>query len=55
MLVKGIALHTKSSELTRYIFRSEDDPILDYLDDDGTFVEPISLRSNHSNDSSQWI
>ena len=34
-------IYTQLSELTRYIFRSEDDPILDYLDDDGTLVEPI--------------
>jgi len=34
-------IYTQLSELTRFIFRVEDDPILDYLDDDGTLVEPI--------------
>ena len=34
-------MDSQLSELTRYIFGSEDDPILDYLDDDGTLVEPI--------------
>ena len=34
-------IYTQLSELTRFIFRVEDDPILDYLDDDGTLIEPI--------------
>lgn len=33
-------IHTFLAELTRYIFRSEDDPILNYLNDDGTSIEP---------------
>lgn len=33
-------IHTFLAELTRFIFRSEDDPILKYLDDDGTPIEP---------------
>lgn len=32
--------HTFLAELTRYIFRPEDDPILTYIDDDGIQVEP---------------
>jgi DNA topoisomerase-2 len=31
---------TYLAELTRLIFRADDDPILNYLDDDGTIVEP---------------
>jgi DNA topoisomerase-2 len=31
---------TYLAELTRLIFRPEDDPILDYIDDDGILVEP---------------
>jgi DNA topoisomerase-2 len=33
-------IHTYLGDLTRYIFRSEDDPVLKYLDDDGTLIEP---------------
>ena len=33
-------IHTYLGELTRLIFRQEDDPILKYLDDDGTKIEP---------------
>ncbi len=34
-------IYTRLSEKTRKIFSVEDDPILDYLDDDGFTVEPI--------------
>ncbi len=34
-------IFTKLNKITRMIFRKEDDAILDYLDDDGTCVEPI--------------
>tara|TARA_Y100000389_G_scaffold109197_1_gene106274 strand:- start:1464 stop:3698 length:2235 start_codon:yes stop_codon:yes gene_type:complete len=34
-------IYTLLSNVTRYIFREEDDVILDYLDDDGTLVEPV--------------
>ena len=34
-------IFTQLSELTRFIYRKEDDDILTYLDDDGTKVEPI--------------
>ena len=34
-------IFTQLNELTRYIYRKEDDDILTYLDDDGTKVEPI--------------
>lgn len=33
-------IHTYLGEVTRYIFRTEDDPILNYMDDDGTPIEP---------------
>ena len=33
-------LHTVLSKITRYIFRPEDDPILDYIEEDGKYVEP---------------
>jgi DNA topoisomerase-2 len=33
-------IYTQLHKITRYIFRKEDDPILDYLDDDGQSVEP---------------
>jgi DNA gyrase/topoisomerase IV subunit B len=33
-------IHTFLGEMTRFLFRSEDDPVLKYLDDDGTLVEP---------------
>ena len=33
-------IFTYLAELTRTIFRAEDDPILNYLDDDGAIVEP---------------
>jgi DNA topoisomerase-2 len=33
-------IFTKLNELTRLIFRPEDDPILEYLDDDGFMIEP---------------
>lgn len=33
-------IHTFLGELTRYIFRDEDSPILNYLDDDGVLIEP---------------
>ena len=34
-------IYTRLSPETRQIFSIEDDPILEYLDDDGTSVEPI--------------
>ena len=34
-------IYTQLTPLTRLIYRSADDPILTYLDDDGTTVEPI--------------
>ena len=34
-------IFTQLSEVTRYIYRKEDDPILTYLHDDGQSVEPI--------------
>ena len=34
-------IFTQLSELTRYIYRKEDDAILSYLEDDGQSVEPI--------------
>tara|TARA_R110002072_G_scaffold290919_1_gene458771 strand:- start:173 stop:3709 length:3537 start_codon:yes stop_codon:yes gene_type:complete len=34
-------IFTQLSELTRYIYRKEDDPILKYLEDDGQLVEPV--------------
>ena len=34
-------IFTQLDPVTRYIFRQEDDPILNYLYDDGTRVEPI--------------
>ena len=34
-------IFTHLTPITRYIFREEDDVILDYLNDDGTSVEPI--------------
>jgi len=33
-------IFTLLSDLTRYIFNEEDDPILNYLDDDGFLIEP---------------
>nr|CAG4718231.1 unnamed protein product [Naegleria fowleri] len=33
-------IFTRLSEITRYIFPKADDPILDYLDDDGQSIEP---------------
>src|SRR3990167_5240494 len=33
-------LHTALSKITRFIFRPEDDPILDYIEEDGKYVEP---------------
>tara|TARA_A100001011_G_C14320875_1_gene850563 strand:- start:5006 stop:8389 length:3384 start_codon:yes stop_codon:yes gene_type:complete len=33
-------IYTKMEEMTEYIFRSEDDPILNYVNDDGDFVQP---------------
>jgi DNA topoisomerase-2 len=33
-------IFTKLNEITRKIFREEDDPILDYLEDDGSKIEP---------------
>jgi len=33
-------IHTYIEELTRLIFRIDDDAILNYLDDDGTLIEP---------------
>jgi DNA topoisomerase II len=33
-------LHTVLSKITRFIFRPEDDPILDYIEEDGKYVEP---------------
>jgi len=33
-------IHTYLGDLTRYIFRSEDDPVLRYMEDDGTPIEP---------------
>ena len=34
-------IFTQLSKITRAIFREEDDPILNYLDDDGSIVEPM--------------
>ena len=33
-------IHTYLEKLTKYIFRSEDEPILNYLNDDGVMIEP---------------
>lgn len=33
-------IHTYLEKLTRFIFRSEDEPILNYLNDDGVMIEP---------------
>lgn len=33
-------IFTRLASVTRYIFRKEDDPILDYLEDDGQSIEP---------------
>lgn len=33
-------LHTKLDYLTRYIFRPEDDPLLEYIEQDGLSIEP---------------
>lgn len=33
-------IHTYLADLTRLIYRGEDDPVLKYLDDDGTLIEP---------------
>ncbi|EFC50179.1 DNA topoisomerase II [Naegleria gruberi] len=33
-------IFTKLSEITRYIFPKADDPVLEYLDDDGQSIEP---------------
>lgn len=33
-------IHTKLNHITRYIFKEEDDHLLDYLIDDGDLVEP---------------
>ena len=34
-------IHTNLNKLTRFIYRDTDDGILNYLDDDGTQVEPV--------------
>jgi len=34
-------IYTNLNPLTREIFKEEDDIVLDYLNDDGTFVEPV--------------
>tara|TARA_Y100000768_G_scaffold152963_1_gene114302 strand:+ start:2116 stop:5418 length:3303 start_codon:yes stop_codon:yes gene_type:complete len=34
-------IYTRLNNITRFIFRPEDDNILNYLDDDGTMVEPL--------------
>ncbi len=34
-------IFTQLNPITRYIYRKEDDPILEYLEDDGTPVEPM--------------
>tara|TARA_A100001015_G_scaffold312707_1_gene418424 strand:- start:28 stop:3438 length:3411 start_codon:yes stop_codon:yes gene_type:complete len=34
-------IFTQLNSITRLIFRKEDDPILNYLEDDGLFVEPM--------------
>jgi DNA topoisomerase II len=33
-------IFTQLNKVTRYVFRKEDDPVLEYLDDDGQTVEP---------------
>ena len=33
-------IHTYLEKLTKYIFRAEDEPILNYLNDDGVMIEP---------------
>ncbi len=33
-------IFTQLNQITRYIYRKEDDPILEYLEDDGDLVEP---------------
>ena len=35
-------IHTHLESIIRSVFRKEDDPILEYVDDDGSFVEPIN-------------
>ena len=35
-------IHTYLGELTKYIYREEDNPILNYLNDDGVLIEPAS-------------
>jgi DNA topoisomerase II len=33
-------IFTRLASITRYIYRKEDDPILDYIEDEGKFIEP---------------
>ena len=39
-------IFTNLNPLTRYIYRQSDEQVLDYLDDDGTSVEPIYYAPN---------
>ena len=39
-------IFTNLNPLTRFIFKESDDCVLDYLDDDGTSVEPIYYAPN---------
>ena len=39
-------IFTNLNPLTRFIFKESDDQVLDYLDDDGTSVEPIYYAPN---------
>ena len=39
--MENLNFYTKLNTITRLIYRPEDDPILEYLEDDGEQVEPI--------------
>ena len=47
-------IFTQQNPLTKYIYPDDDLPVLNYLQDDGTPVEPGLLCTHYPNDPCQW-
>ena len=47
-------IFTQLNKITKIIFNEYDKCILNYLEDDGSKIEPDFLCSYYSNDSSEW-
>ena len=47
-------IHTCLNDITSKLFNKLDEPLLNYINDDGYIVEPV-LCSNNTNDFGKWM